>query len=153
MRIVLLLMATTSLYAGYYVYNNYYRKDIKFKNNNELLIKSKIPVRYKIKIADTYASREKGLMFVKEMPANEGMIFIYENVSLRRMWMKNTYIPLDMLFVSEDLKIVHIHEGAKPEDETIISSLVPVKYTIELNAGEVAKKNIKIGDKIEIIRD
>lgn len=152
MRIVLLLMATTSIYAGYYVYNNYYRKDFKVKQS-ELLIKAEVPIRYKIKIADNYTSREKGLMFVENMPANEGMIFIYENVSLRRMWMKNTYIPLDMIFVSEDMKILHIHKNAKPEDETIISSLVPVKYTIELNAGEVEKKNIKIGQEIEIINN
>jgi uncharacterized membrane protein (UPF0127 family) len=148
MKTILLLFATTSLYAGYYLYNNYYAKQVTY-GIGTLKIKGEKEHNYQIKIADNYAEREKGLMFVNQMPTNEGMIFIYEDEVRRLMWMKNTYIALDMLFVSSDLKIVNMKENAVPLSEELISSIVPVKYTIELNAGQIAEKGIKIGDAIE----
>ncbi|HCR85675.1 MAG TPA: DUF192 domain-containing protein [Alphaproteobacteria bacterium] len=152
MKTVILLLATTSLYVGYYLYNNYYRKDFEFSKGS-LVISGDIEVKYKIKIADNFTKREKGLMFVEHMPEDEGMLFIYDDESLRYMWMKNTYISLDMLFVSSDMKIVHMKEGAVPFSEELIPSLVPIKYTIELNAGQIKNKNIKIGDRIEFKLD
>jgi hypothetical protein len=68
------------------------------------------------------------------------------------MWMRNTYIPLDMLFVSDNNTIAHIHKNAVPLSEEIISSIVPIKYTIELKGGVTEKLNIKIGDKITFNR-
>jgi uncharacterized membrane protein (UPF0127 family) len=82
-------------------------------------------------------------MYRKSMPQNHGMLFIFEKPRIISMWMKNTHIPLDMLFVDKNGIIRHIHENAKPFDETIISSVVPVSFVIELNAGQVKEKNIQ----------
>jgi uncharacterized membrane protein (UPF0127 family) len=100
-------------------------------------------ITYHVEIADTHYLRAKGLMHRKSMPQNHGMLFIFEKPRIISMWMKNTHIPLDMLFVDKNGIIRHIHENAKPFDETIISSVVPVSFVIELNAGQVKEKNIQ----------
>jgi uncharacterized membrane protein (UPF0127 family) len=91
---------------------------------------------------------QKGLMFVKELNENLGMIFIFDEPQIKNFWMKNTFIPLDILFINEHCQIVKIHKCANPLDETMISSETSVKYVIELKCGIVDKYNIKIGDTI-----
>lgn len=100
---------------------------------------------FAIWVADTPAREQQGLMFVRELPADKGMVFIGPEPRVWTMWMKNTYIPLDMLFVAVDghiLKIAH----AIPHDETIISSDVPVNAVIELQGGISDRLHLKIGD-------
>ena len=93
---------------------------------------------------------EKGLMFRNHLDENRGMLFVFNNYRLRSFWMKNTYIPLDILFINDDI-IVDIKENNK------ILSLKPIKSTkkcnlvLEVNANYVKKNNIKIGDYINII--
>lgn len=108
-------------------------------------------VNINVDVADTVAERAKGLMFVKSMPEDKGMLFDYKSSGVRRMWMKNTYISLDMIFVDEKFKIKHIIENTIPESLNQLSSIVPVSYVIEVNAGFVAKNNISINDHIEIL--
>lgn len=99
-----------------------------------------------VAVADTQQLHLQGLMNVPTWPPQiHGMLFIYDTVELRSMWMKNTLLPLDMLFVDGAGKIVHIAENAKPHDETPISSQQPVKAVIELPAGSVQKWQIKPG--------
>ena len=98
---------------------------------------------YHVEVADTVYSRKKGLMHRKSMPQNHGMLFIFDKPQLITMWMKNTYIPLDMIFLDKNGKIIWIHENAKPFDESIISSHFPASFVIELNAGQVKEKNIQ----------
>jgi uncharacterized protein len=101
--------------------------------------------QFTIWIADTQAREEQGLMFVRELPAERGMVFVGETPKVWTMWMRNTYIPLDMLFVAVDGHVVKIAH-ALPHDETTISSDINVNGVIELQAGICDKLHIKVGD-------
>ena len=99
-------------------------------------------------IADTSEQRRNGLMHVESMDINEGMVFIYSQPAEISMWMKNTLIPLDMLFFDTSLRIKHIHRNAVPHSEAIISSNGPVIGVIELNGGAAELFGILPGDRI-----
>ncbi|MGC1459366.1 MAG: DUF192 domain-containing protein [Steroidobacteraceae bacterium] len=101
--------------------------------------------RFSIWVANTAPREEQGLMFVRELLADQGMVFIGEEPKVWNMWMKNTYIPLDMLFVAVDGRVVKIAH-AIPHDETNISSDVAVHAVIELQGGISDKLHIKVGD-------
>lgn len=108
-------------------------------------------ITYYIETADTKAKMIKGLMFRKSLPSNSGMLFIFDKTHPQpvSMWMKNTYIPLDMLFIDEAGKIIGIAQNTQPLSlKTISPTTKPVSAVVELNAGEVKKNNIKIGDKV-----
>ena len=101
---------------------------------------------YLVEIADTPLKAGKGLMYRKSMPKNQGMLFIFPYPSTVKMWMKNTYIPLDMLFFNAQNQVICIHENAHPLDESIISCPYPAQKVLELNAGEIQAKKIQLGD-------
>ena len=106
-----------------------------------------------VKIANDPEEKSRGLMFRKSMEWNNGMFFVFDEDRKLSFWMKNTYIPLDMIFINNELKIVDIQENAKPCLEMpcpTYSSIEPAKYVLEVNAGFVQKNIIKIGDKILI---
>ncbi|NTE53635.1 DUF192 domain-containing protein [Agrobacterium tumefaciens] len=94
------------------------------------------------------AQREQGLMFRKSMPPENGMLFDFGEARDVAMWMRNTLIPLDMLFIARDGRITHIHENAVPHSEAIISSRGPVKFVLELNGGAAKRFGIKPGDMV-----
>ncbi|CAD0211731.1 hypothetical protein AGRHK599_LOCUS1531 [Rhizobium rhizogenes] len=94
------------------------------------------------------AQREQGLMFRKSMPPENGMLFDFGEARDVAMWMRNTLIPLDMLFIARDGRITHIHENAVPHSEAIISSRGPVKFVLELNGGTAKRYGIKPGDMV-----
>lgn len=102
--------------------------------------------KFDIEIAVTPEEQARGLMFRKAMPENHGMMFVFGNEASRTFWMKNTLIPLDILFLDADGKIVKIHENAKPLDETQIPSGMPVFAAIELNGGTAARLGIVSGN-------
>ncbi len=99
-------------------------------------------------IADTPQLQERGLMYKKNIPMNYAMTFLFEKPKIIRMWMKNTYIPLDMIFFDEKGIIVSLKENAAPHDLIHISSKRNALGVVELNAGLIQKKKIRIGDKI-----
>jgi uncharacterized membrane protein (UPF0127 family) len=101
--------------------------------------------QFSIWVANTAPREEQGLMFVRELPADKGMVFIGAQPKVWNMWMKNTYVPLDMLFVAVDGRVVKIAH-AIPHDETTISSDVPVNAVIELEGGISDKLHLKVGD-------
>jgi uncharacterized membrane protein (UPF0127 family) len=101
--------------------------------------------QFSIWVANTAPREEQGLMFVRELPADKGMVFIGAEPKVWNMWMKNTYIPLDMLFVAVDGHVVKIAH-AIPHDETTVSSDVPVNAVIELQGGISDKLHLKVGD-------
>ena len=90
----------------------------------------------------------KGLMFIKKLDENKGMIFSYNESKIHSMWMKNTYIPLDILFLNQDYIIEDIKHNMKPHDTKSHKSRVKCKYAIEINGGEARKNNIKVGTKV-----
>jgi uncharacterized membrane protein (UPF0127 family) len=101
-----------------------------------------------IEIADTEYETQTGLMYRDEMAGDQGMLFIFPESRMHSFYMKNTTIPLDLLFIDEDLRVVHIVQNAQPLDETGLSSRVPVTYVLEVNSGFVSKWKLKTGDHI-----
>jgi uncharacterized membrane protein (UPF0127 family) len=104
----------------------------------------------RIMIADTQPRQEQGLMWIREMPADFGMIFPLDPPREMNMWMKNTYLSLDMLFYDGKGRITHIRERATPLSEEIITSNGVVSGVLEMLAGEVARRGIKVGDRLVI---
>ncbi|MFZ4286670.1 DUF192 domain-containing protein [Variovorax sp. HJSM1_2] len=98
-------------------------------------------------LATTARQREIGLMFRKEMPQQEGMLFVFETPSQQCFWMKNTILPLTAAFVDDDGTIVNL-EDMKPQTLDSHCSKRPVRYVLEMNLGWFAKKGIKAGSKL-----
>jgi hypothetical protein len=103
---------------------------------------------FNIRIADTEAHRELGLMFVTQLPSDEGMLFPQDKPQIMSMWMKNTLIPLDMLFIDSHGKIVCLLANAKPESLDILSCDKPVKAVLEIGGGEAQRRGIRVGDTV-----
>ncbi|MDQ0345842.1 DUF192 domain-containing protein [Ancylobacter vacuolatus] len=119
-------------------------------NVEQLTILTKAgPLGVEIEMAVTPAQRSKGLMYRTELAPNSGMLFDFGVDQPISMWMKNTYIPLDMLFIRSDGRIASIATDTVPLSTATISSGVPVKAVLELPAGTVRAKGIAVGDRIE----
>ena len=103
---------------------------------------------FDIELVKTRADMEKGLMFRRYLPENRGMLFDFREPQMITMWMKNTYLPLDMVFIGRDGKVTHVATNAEPMSETIISSDVPAEAVLEVNAGVAAKLGIHDGDVV-----
>jgi len=99
-------------------------------------------------IAADGARREQGLMFVKSLPDDAGMLFIYAAPHAIAMWMKNTFIPLDMLFIRADGRVARVVANAKPHSLKTIESGEEVLAVLELKAGTAAKLNIRAGSVV-----
>lgn len=107
--------------------------------------------RFEVEVADTPATRSQGLMHRQELAENAGMLFVFERPAEVGFWMRNTYIPLDMLFVDRHGEIVHIHHEARPHDETLIRSGTPVTHVLEINGGLAARLGIETGQRMQIL--
>ncbi len=103
---------------------------------------------FSVEMADNDASREQGLMFRKELPEGRGMLFDFEREQNVGFWMKNTYIPLDMIFIRADGRILHIAENTKPLSTRVISSNGPVLAVLEVIGGTARKLGIAPGDQV-----
>ena len=104
---------------------------------------------FEVEVMRTDEERAQGLMNRRYMPAERGMLFDFKEVQPAMMWMKNTYIPLDMVFIRKDGTIARIAENAEPHSTRTISSGEPVLGVLELNAGISEKEGIKPGDKVQ----
>lgn len=104
---------------------------------------------FRVEIASTPAERERGLMFRRELAADAGMLFDFQRPQPVSFWMKNTLIPLDMLFVAADGRIVNIAERAVPGSLRPISSAEPVRAVLEVNGGTAHRLGIAPGDRLE----
>lgn len=104
--------------------------------------------RFTVEFADTAERRAVGLMYRSSMAADHGMLFDFKSDQPVSMWMRNTRIPLDMLFIARDGRIVNIAERAVPFSETTIPSKGPVRAVLELNGGTTARLGIKPGDRV-----
>jgi len=103
---------------------------------------------FTVELALTEPQLEFGLMYRDRMPADHGMLFDFGTSRPVMMWMKNTKLPLDMLFLARNGVITHIQENAVPYSEAIINSGGPVDYVIELNGGIVKKLGLAVGDQV-----
>lgn len=105
--------------------------------------------RFKVEIADTNETRARGLMFVEEMSILEGMLFVYDAPQRATFWMRNTLIPLDMLFADESGTIRTLHENAIPGDETTIDGGDGIIAVLEINGGVSGRLGIAEGDVLQ----
>jgi uncharacterized membrane protein (UPF0127 family) len=98
-------------------------------------------------VASSYEQRMTGLMFRKEMPQHEGMLFVFDEPSVQCFWMRNTVLPLTAAFIADDGTIVNLAD-MKPMTEDSHCSAKPVRFVLEMNQGWFAKKGIKPGTKL-----
>ncbi|HEX7389031.1 MAG TPA: DUF192 domain-containing protein [Acidiphilium sp.] len=103
---------------------------------------------FTVEQATTPQQQETGLMFRKNVPADTGMLFVWPRPQISEMWMKNTLVPLDMVFIGPHGTIRHIANETVPESLRVITSHVPVSATLELQGGITAKEDIDVGDKV-----
>jgi len=109
--------------------------------------------RFRIDVADTDELRERGLMFRREMAADQGMLFIHDDMAPIAYWMKNTYIPLDILYFDDKMKLVSAQLNVPPCGEQaqcpVYPSAGPAKYVLEINAGLAEQLKLKVGNPLK----
>lgn len=103
---------------------------------------------FRVELADTPEKRAQGLMHRLTLKPDEGMLFDFEREQMVSMWMHKTYLPLDMLFINDDGRIVHIAHDTTPLSTTKIPSVRPASAVLEINGGLASELGIKIGDRI-----
>ena len=101
---------------------------------------------FSLEIADEPEERNYGLMMRESLAPRHGMLFDFAQIQTVGMWMKNTLIPLDMVFLDEQRRVVFVHRHAEPHSLEIISPPMPVRYTLELNAGDVERFGVRLGN-------
>ncbi|MEM3074366.1 MAG: DUF192 domain-containing protein [Candidatus Pacearchaeota archaeon] len=132
-------------------HNNFW---LKLKTQNEKISEvcfEKSGNCFKIETADSDEERERGLMFKEFLNENKGMLFIFPQEGKYKIWMKNTLIPLDILWISKNHEVIHIIENARPCDGNLCEIYSPnnvALYVLEINSGIVKKLGVEIGDKI-----
>ena len=125
---------------------------IQFKKEGTLVLKTandSIIKKLDIEIADDEYQTQTGLMYRESLGQEQGMLFVFPEADYRSFYMKNTQIPLDIIYVDADKNIVSFQKNAQPFSETSLPSDIPAKYVLEVNAGLANQWQLKMGDKIE----
>jgi uncharacterized membrane protein (UPF0127 family) len=117
------------------------------RNTVEIASKTGVHV-FTVEIADTDQTRERGLMYRRELPEGRGMLFDFFKDQPVGFWMKNTYIPLDMIFIRSDGRIASIAENTEPLSERVVPSGAPVRAVLEVKGGTARKLGIQPGDQV-----
>ena len=112
--------------------------------------KQRAPISFTVKLAETEAQRRHGLMFTPYLPKQQGMLFVFETDAPRQFWMKNTQIPLDMLFFASDGRLVNIVHSAMPFSLTARNSVGPARYVLELNGGVAAEIGVQMDARLAL---
>jgi hypothetical protein len=106
------------------------------------------PVHFSVEVASDSLSRTRGLMYRSAMAADAGMLFDFQDSHFRSFWMKNTILPLDMVFIRANGTISSVAPNAKPMSEDTITSVEPVRAVLEINGGRAAALHIEPGEKV-----
>ena len=126
---------------------------VKFKKEGTLQLKKaksdSIIQTLDIEIADNAYETQTGLMYRSQLGQNQGMLFIFPDMQMRSFYMKNTKIPLDIIYINDQMEIVSFQKHAKPFDETSLPSDAPAKYVLEINAGLSDSWQLDMNEKIE----
>ena len=139
-----ILIALALLGFGYHLYSQPRDlKDVFF-----LLPNGSASGKISVSVVHTNAGRRKGLMYVKDMPATRGMLFLFPEQQQLKFHMKNTYIPLDMIFVDKDKKVVGILHDVPPLNSIKRSVEAPSQYVVEINSGRARELGIVTGSKL-----
>ena len=147
LNVILLVILFFALgYLGVYYADIFLTPKTKQSTENQICFNSTC---FTVELAKTTAEQEKGLMNRTELQKDKGMLFIFNNEGLYQFWMKNTLIPLDMIWMDGNNKIVFMAQNVQPCKTMIcpnINPLVNAKYVLEINAGVAAENGIKAGD-------
>jgi uncharacterized membrane protein (UPF0127 family) len=122
--------------------------DIQFKKSSLVIVTASRELKFDIELATNDIERARGLMFRKQLGPYEGMLFDFYQEMPVSFWMKNTLIPLDMVFIAGDGTVRHVHANAVPMSTDSIPSRFPVRAVLEINGGSAALLGIKPGDKV-----
>ena len=122
---------------------------VTFEKSSLVIVTGGREIKFDIEMADTEPRREHGLMFRKQMGAYEGMLFDFFREQPVAFWMKNTLIPLDMVFIAADGTVRHVHANATPMSTDSIPSEAAVRGVLEINGGTARLLGIKPGDKVK----
>lgn len=150
LEIILLIVAVIAF--GYLFF---YSADILLSPNTPQNLENQVCFGsdcFYVKLAKTNAEKEKGLMFVKQMDLNNGMLFIFDQIGVYPFWMENTLIPLDIVWIDQNQKVVFIAQDVQPCKTficPITNASVKAKYVLEINGGVSKKIGLKIGDTAE----
>ena len=128
---------------------------IEFKKEAELVLKNandSIIKKLDIEIADDEYKTQTGLMYRDQMGELQGMLFVFPDEDFRSFYMKNTNIPLDIIYIDADKKIVSFQKNTQPNNEISLPSNAPAKYVLEINAGLADEWQLEVGDKMEYIK-
>ena len=128
-------------------------QNIEFRDDADLYLINKEDDTIKtldIEIADDDYSKATGLMYRESMEETQGMLFVYKRESIHNFYMKNTYIPLDLIFFDSDSTIVSFQKDAKPLDESLLPSQVPDQFILEINGGLSERWGLKTGDRFSV---
>jgi len=144
---MLMALGAAMLLAGVPYFSTAGKKGLHLET---LVIEGKLGSRhsFEVEIAATPQAAKTGLMFREQMDPDRGMLFVFAREGVARFWMKNTLIPLDMLFIAADGEIKTIHENAVPMSLEGISSEAPVLGVLEINGGRAQELGIMRGDKV-----
>lgn len=159
MRIFIFILTVLSfnLSCKEHANNKTLTKEIRFNKEGEAVLKKakndSILVRLDIEIADDDYQTQTGLMYRHSMKPNQGMLFIFKQERPHSFYMKNTEIPLDIIFFNSEKKVVSIHKNAIPFDETSLPSKKPAQYVLEVNAGLTETWNLETGDFLEFVKN
>ena len=140
-----LFAAPTVLLAGAALAQS---SEITFKKSSLVVVTGGREIKFDVELALNDAERSRGLMFREKLGPYDGMLFDFYQDAPVSFWMKNTLIPLDMLFIASDGTIKHIHSNATPLSTDSIPSQFPVRAVLEINGGSARLLGIKPGDKV-----
>ncbi len=143
--IFILLFYTTIIFS-----NQLKFEQIKFEQNAFINSKNK-KIYLKLSLAKSPKEQKQGLMNIKKLKPNNGMLFCFSKEDYRSFWMKNTYISLDIIFLDKNMKIIGFVENTTPLSHKSIHISKKSQYVLELNAGFIKKHNIKISDYLKLI--
>ena len=135
--LVALLVVTTAIVA-----------ETRFKSGSVTIATKFDELHYRVEVADTARLKSIGLMYRSSMPEKQGMLLLNERPQRMNIWMKNTFIPLDIIYIDRDGYIVKIVENARTESTSVMPSGGKVKAVLELNAGQVRQQDIAVGDRV-----
>jgi hypothetical protein len=127
-------------------------QNMQFTKQGEVYFQDKainLKTKIDVEIAETEETRRLGLMFREKLEEMQGMLFIFQDEEEQGFYMKNTMIPLDIIFVNSKKEIVKIHKNTTPYSEKTLNSVKPVLFVVEVNAGFTDKFGIKEGDYID----
>ena len=119
-----------------------------FKTGSLTIATKSGELNYRVEVADTNRLKSIGLMYRSSMPEEQGMLLLNKKPQRMNIWMKNTFIPLDIIYIDRNGHIVKIVENARTESTSVMPSDGKVMAVLELNAGQVREKNIAVGDSV-----